>query len=156
MIKKHDMEDTSRLPEDYVPFKTLHVCGNRFVSGSFIVKVGQRIPILIGKGVVPLVWIAIAAKGEKEWTFIVARNTSVNPELSILFSKNDHSTTIKLKNSVIIKVRKLNEDETEIVTMDLRPIGLKIYGDENGLHIGTHFLAGSTFEGAETMFAIGD
>ena len=62
----------------------------------------------------------------------------------ITFPKD--TTVVSFGKTVLLRVEKLSDQKAEVIEMDFRPIGLNIYGDKNGLHVGTNLLAGNTFE----------
>jgi len=52
-------------------------------------------------------------------------------------------------------VSKISDNSASVVQMDLRPIGLNIYGDESHLVVGTHQLVSNTFQNVYVMIGIG-
>lgn len=136
----------SNLPEEYFPFKRLIVCSNPFY-GSIPIAHNTFPMVLVGKGkgVHPSVWIydPVALRGDKQ-VYVVQNNETTFERISILFSRN--STTVLLDQTVIIEAESLGEDDAEILVLDLRPFGLKVYGNKNGgLHVGANILQNNSF-----------
>ena len=148
------MKSEEKLPKEYKSFKELIICSNKFVNGKIPLKVDNNIVFLIGKGHHPVIWITVQkTSASKERTYIVSNNESLHKDISINFSNN--TTVISYLTKIILKVVKLTDEKAEIVEMDLRHIGLNIYGDKNGLHTGGNILKGNIFENLYTMIQIG-
>lgn len=147
--------DLPKLPEEYFPFEELDICGNQFIRGQVPIRIKGKIPFLIGKGNVPLIWLnAPVTKDGHNWQEVVVKNESFNKKMDVKISKNTVSISTKDKTLTVIKVNKIFDDLAEITVLDLRPLGLSIYGDTAGLHIGTHSFANNIFEGVHTMIAM--
>jgi hypothetical protein len=154
------MEEKSKLPEDYLPFSKIKICSNWFIGGEYLIEVDKNIPLLIGKGVLPLVWLSVPVSKDK-WEYIVERNISRNPTIVVDLSKDNKSVIIKitqakfLRDKIILNIVMDSDDSITIKELDMRPIGLIIYGDENKLNIGTNIIQNSTVAATRTMISIG-
>ncbi len=144
-----------KVPEGYFPFKELIVCSNQFIRGVVPIRIKSKIPFLVGKGDVPIIWLnAPSAKDGNNWKEVVVKNESLNKKIEVMISKDTVSIATNDKTFTVIKVNKLSYDLAEIIDLDLRPLGLNIYGDKNGLYIGTHSVLNNIFEAAHTMIAM--
>lgn len=147
--------DVPKLPKEFYPFEELDICGNQFIRGQVPIRIEDKIPFLIGKGEVPLIWLnAPVTKDGHKWQEVIVKNDSFNKKVDVVISKDTVSILTKGKTFTIIKVNKISNDLAEIITLDLRPLGLSIYGDSTGLHIGTHSFTNTIFEGVHTMIAM--
>lgn len=147
--------DLPKLPEEYYPFEELIICGNQFIRGQVPIRIKGKIPFLIGKGNVPLIWLnAPVTKDGHNWQEVIVKNESFNKKINVMISKDTVSILTKGKTFTIIKVNKISDDLAEIIVLDLRPLGLSIYGDSTGLHIGTLSFTNNIFEGVHTMIAM--
>ncbi len=168
MNKEKNMPEEFSLPEDYTPFEELIICSNNF-KGIIPINVGGHFPFLVGKGVLPLVWISVPIKKD-EWIYIVERNTSLSNIINVKLSKESHKVTVSLKDEriimqkpkewkiplskIIIEIIKERESKAIITQLDLRSTGFNIYGDKDKLYFGTNEFANNTFS-SKVMMAIG-
>ncbi|OQX52698.1 MAG: hypothetical protein B5M53_08020 [Candidatus Cloacimonas sp. 4484_209] len=60
-----------------------------------------------------------------------------------------------INNIQTIKVLQLSDDLARVIQLDLRPIGLTIFGDETRLVIGSNQLVSNTFTDVYIMIKIG-
>jgi hypothetical protein len=163
LIENHKemlMEEKNKLPEDYIPFSKIIICSNSFIDGEYIIKVNMHVPLLIGKGIMPLVWLSIPLPNDK-FSYIVERNISHHPKIIVELSNDKRSVNIKISedkyktDKVVINIFKETDDSIIIKQIDLRPIGLDIYGNEDGLNVGTNVIKNSNFLNVNTMIGIG-
>lgn len=149
VINKH-------LPDDYVPFTELVICGNTLLNGSIPFEVQGHIPLLVGKGEVPEIWLTALSGDAREWVQLVRKNKVVGENWLIELNKSARKGLVQivLWNFNILRAKKHSETKAVIEQLDLRPLGLNIYGDANGLHLGNQHLIGNSFRNVRTMIAI--
>jgi hypothetical protein len=58
-------------------------------------------------------------------------------------------------SNVLLVSATLLDDETAHLKIDLRRVGINIYDDNAGLHIGNNLLASNSFENCSTAIAVG-
>ncbi len=146
------MPETIPLPHDYIPFKKLVVCGNTMINGHVPVSIDGIPVFLIGKGPEPLIWLnALTSTG---WQPLVRASRSLHHEVMIL-SPAPMTWQVSVKGSVVVAVFVQEEDMAEITSLNLRPLGLQVYGDHLGLSVGTTQLSGNLFSNVYTMIAGG-
>ena len=145
------------LPKEYFPFEELEICSNQFINGKVLIEVHNNAVLLIGKGPQPVVWLSgLISKEGKQFQEIVNRNLSLNKSVDIVISEKNNSTIIKVGDLTILEAAKASESKAIVPKMDLRPIGLNIFGDTKELHVGTNRLINSTFMNTHTMVGIGN
>lgn len=147
-------------PKDYIPFKELILCSNKFIDGLIPISVDGNIPLLIGKGDLPLIWLATQVKVGLKWKYIVVENVSLSRHIEIIISKQNRTVFIDFKKDNERRIRILNvtqesDDKAVVNELDLRPIGLNIHGNDKEMLIGTNTLSKNTFQNVRTMIAIG-
>jgi len=143
------------LPENYTPYNELIICNNILINVIVPIELNKRIPLLIGKGDIPLVWLSIpATKDASSWQEIVIKNESLNKKIAVITSEKDKSVIIKAGKHIFIHVKKISDEKAEVIGLDLRPLGLNIYGDTKGLYIATYSLSKNTFNNVHTMIGI--
>jgi hypothetical protein len=157
--KGKEMLTEIKLPDDYIPFNHLTICSNIIINGKIIVEIDGNVPLLIGKGELPLVWLRVMVS-PNEWKYVVERNVSLNQNINVELSKINNAVKIVYRDKykivkTIVNVIKNTENDVIVDEMDLRPVGLTIYGDKDELHIGTNTLKNNTFSNIHTMIKIG-
>jgi hypothetical protein len=147
------MKDIVKLPTDYKPFKNLIICSNLLENGRVPISISGDIPFLVGKGKYPKVWINMLAQKEVGKIHPLVRdNMTLHKQVNVVEINN--STEIKSNNTLILKAIKHSEEEAEIVALDLRIIGINIFGDTNGLHVGPQVLSKNSFVNVDCMIGL--
>jgi hypothetical protein len=145
---------SNELPKEYLPFAVLEICSNQFVNGMVPIEVHKNAILLIGRGQEPLIWLCgPVSKEGKQFQEIVEKNKSLNRSVDVIVS--EMKTVVKSGEITILEVTKESEEKAIISKLDLRPVGLSIYGDTSGLTIGTNNFVGNSFQGTRTMIGIG-
>ena len=78
------MITTENLPKYFRPYQRLSFCSNNISGGGHIFAMGQVLPLLIGVGPFPRVWLqAVAAPGSKEFVTVVADSKATHPAVDV-------------------------------------------------------------------------
>lgn len=145
----------SDLPDNYRPYKKLIICSNILIDCKFIISIGDKLPILIGANKKPLIWLsAIIDPKKKHYQDLVVASEAIHPLVTI--EENNNLLNITAQNQLILSIGSEQPDSATIYKIDLRPIGLNIFGDENVLQIGTNKFSSNTFQNVETMIGFGE
>ena len=145
------------LPKEYFPFEEIEICSNQFINGKILIEVHNNAVLLIGKGPQPIIWLSgLISKEGKQFQEIVNKNLSLNKNVDVIISEKNNSTIIKVGSLIVVEAAKVSESKVIVSKMDLRPIGLNIYGDTKELYVGTNRLISSTFMNTHTMVGIGN
>lgn len=142
------------LPENYTPYKSLNFCSNILIDVRNIFEDDGFYPLLIGKGENnPLVWLFLRTK-EKAVITIVEENRPLFNQFNIDLFEKDRILLITVSNNIgktsVIEIN-YNSDVPRITHFDLRPLGYSIYGDFQGLNIGTSKYSGNTIQALTFM-----
>jgi hypothetical protein len=144
------------LPETYMPFHRLELCSNKFVDVKVPMAVRDFPVLLIGRGVVPIVWLGAPRQvGASDWIFVVTEGQSNNPLVQVSIDKAKGRVVIKAGGTVLLQARTNSPDDAIVEKLDLRPVGLAVTGDRSALHVGTNQFSGNTIQGAHTGIALG-
>ena len=152
------MSDNSLFPKTYKPLKYLKFCSNTLIGGVSMIEIIDSepfIPIIVGDGRVPMVWLTIKQKNSKP-TPLIAANQSIHSRLVVRILASQREVIITSGATTIIraKIQANNHGTVCIVDhLDLRPVGFNIYGNEHRLLIGDSTIKENRFEGMD--FAIG-
>lgn len=149
----------AQLPQEYTPYEELVVCSNIMVKCLMPFEIGGYIPLLVGKGKNPRVWLQFPIDPTRgKWAYLVKDNVSeaTIPDyaLDLNISMKEGLVTISVGKFIILHVRRSSESKAIISQLDLRPIGLNIYGDEEGIHIANEHFSQNTFENMRSMIVI--
>lgn len=143
------------LPENYQPYDSLTVCSNTLLGGGHIMAVGEVLPIVIGKGTKPQVWLqAMSSPDSKEFVSIIESSISNHPAVEVI--EQEGAIVVNIQGSKVLVV-KADTDTSAIVTqLDLRPIGLNLFGNESALTAGGTTLSHNTMAGGAILIGFGE
>lgn len=139
------------LPDGYAAYKKITVCSNEIVGGGHIFAVGDVLPLLIGVGPKPLIWLqAVASPNSKEFVTIVDASISTHPAVRV--SERGRRVTVTVGGVTVLAVEAKSSESAVVSALDLRPIGLNVYGSSSSLHVGGMKISRSTFADVGTAF----
>jgi hypothetical protein len=142
------------LPKIYKPYQRLTVCGNLIIGGGHLVALGDVLPLLVGGGEAPMVWLqAPTDKTGKTYIPLVTASVASHPAVSVV--SNKEGLTVSVGGTAVLRITQTDSDAAVIDLLDLRPIGLNIFGNEASLNAGGATFKSNTFSGAGTLLAFG-
>jgi len=148
------MITTKNLPKSYTPYNTLVVCSNTLKGGGHFVAVGDILPLVVGKGDKPKIWLqALTDPKTKEFITLVDASISKHPVVRV-YEDND-TLKITVSGTLVLSVKATGEDSAEIDTLDMRPLGLSLYGTKNELMVGSNTFSGNSMSGGGTLIGFG-
>ena len=148
MITKDNM------PKSYKPFDVLTLCSNKIIGGSYIVSMGEVIPIILGQGDKPMVWLqAVADPKGKTFTTVVEASISMHPAIKVL--QVEDALEVSIDNTTVLKIKSSEGGSASVEELDLRPLGINMFGDNTKLQVGGMTFTGNTFQGVGTVIALG-
>lgn len=140
------MERFSQLPMGYVPYSLLSVCGNRLYGGALIMAVGGDLPILIGAGFKPQIWLrAVRSPGNKDLVSLVESSISKNPLVTV--EEIGRQIVVKVKGATVLRVEQTGDSQALVTEMDLRVLGFNVYGGMNSLTVGGSSFSSNSLNG---------
>jgi hypothetical protein len=144
----------TNLPNSYQPYQTLTVCSNSLIGGGHIVEVAGVLPLIIGKGEKPQVWLqAISNPEKKEFVTVVASSVSKFPTVVVQELKD--ALIITIQGTEVLRVREISKDKAIVDVMDLRPVGLNLFGDAKFMNMPTGTLSGNSMSGGGVLLGLG-
>ena len=142
------------LPSTYRPYQNLTVCSNLLIGGGHLVVLGEVLPLLVGSGEGPTVWLqAPTDKSGKHYVSLVTASVASHPAVGVVSDKD--GLTVSVAGVPVIHVKQVDRDSAVIDLLDLRPVGLNIYGDASALTAGGATFSQNTFSGVGTLIAFG-
>jgi hypothetical protein len=143
----------STLPEAYRPYDRLTLCSNFVIGGGHLIQVGEVLPLLVGCGEVPQVWLqAPTDRAGKEFVKLVVASVAAHP--AVLVNVDGGVLSVSAGGKKVLQVRAVRPDEAVVDILDLRPVGFNIFGDANGLSVGGVQMSGNTVAGGGTFLAL--
>ncbi len=145
----------TNLPKSYRSYTNLTVCSNTLIGGGHIVAVGDVLPLIIGKGDKPQIWLQALNNPEtKEFISIVENSVSKNPAVKIL--EVNGSVNVTVQGTKVLSVKQVSEDSAVVDFMDLRPLGLNLSGNASSMSVGGSSFSGNSMQGGSVLISLGD
>jgi hypothetical protein len=144
----------NNLPSSYQPYEKLTICSNSLIGGGHVVELAGALPLIIGYGEKPQVWLQAISNPEKmEFVSVVENSVSKFPTVEV--KEIDGSIIITIQGKQVLKVRNVSNSEAVVENMDLRPIGLNLYGDANNMNIPNGSFSGNSMSGGGVLLGLG-
>jgi hypothetical protein len=141
------------LPTQYIPFKEIRLGSNILENVAVILTIKGNVPLLVGNGDTPRVWLYIPADREgTEWYPLIKDNFSSNPDVKVNVAPK--MISIRTPEGTVFAGLVAEEDKFFITKLDLRPFGLKVYADENSLSVMGNTLAKNQFRNLRVVIGI--
>ncbi|MFH1874130.1 MAG: hypothetical protein ABH859_02965 [Pseudomonadota bacterium] len=138
------------IPKNYIPFNTLTICSNVLSGGGNLVAIGDVLPILIGKGEKPKIWLqALADSKKNQFVTIVEESISKHPAVKVY--EESGSLNVMISEELILSVKMIDQYSAIVEKLDFRPIGLKMYGGYSSLTVGGNTFSGNSMSGGGTF-----
>lgn len=145
----------SKLPKGYEPYSILSLCSNKLLNGTKIIAVKDILPLLIGKGAKPQIWLqALQSPQSKKYILLVDASISRHPLVRV--EEVGRQIIVKINGGTVLRVEQTADDQAIVSELDLRSIGFNVYGGMSELSVGGMTFIGSTFNAGGAMVGIGD
>lgn len=142
------------LPTQYKPFEKIKIGTNLLENVNALVSINENIPLLIGKGSTPRVWLYIPTnQSGTEWFPLIKDNFSSNKDVKVQIEKT--KLIIQIPEKTILNCEIIDKNELVINILDLRPFGLDINSNNNELEINGNTLVGNIFSNITVVVGIG-
>lgn len=143
--------DILKYPE-HTKLAKLTICSNILIGGGDLIKIENFVPLVIGAGILPKIWIII--KSENKLIEIIKENSTNNNQIRI-------DTDLKLREVKIfagylhlITAKMVKNGECIVNHLDLRPIGLNIFGNSTELNIATNKFSKNSLQGSKFLISM--
>lgn len=142
------------LPPNYQAYTRLLLCSNSLIGGGHLLQIGQSLPLLIGRGTMPQVWLeAPTDPSGKDFAPLVTASVAVHPAASVF--TEDGALVVYAGGQLVVRVRQVDDQQAVVEKLDLRPIGFNIFGDEKSLNASGMQMSGNTVSGGGTLLGFG-
>ncbi|MBH3412860.1 hypothetical protein [Pseudomonas putida] len=139
------MYTLNSLPQNYKPYDSLNLCSNRILGGGHIFSVGDKLPLIIGAGVKPQIWL-FAVADPKKGKFVPLVDSSVSKHPWVRVEEIGRQLLVKVHGATVLRIEQTGEGQAVVSELDLRSVGFTIHGGASSLTIGGMTFSGSTFE----------
>ena len=140
---------------NFRPYEKLKICGNEF-GVQFLLDIKGFYPIIIGKNIIPDVWI-YSQLGDEIIT-LVGESKPLNKQISSKIEDNIMNFSIhNIETDIWVPILDIDISDSKIpnvIKIDLRPIGYNFYGNESGLIIGELKLQNEQLMGGKVLFSV--
>jgi hypothetical protein len=145
---------TDNLPNSYKIPKKLIIGTNSLENVTAIMSFNTYIPILIGDGDTPKIWLNIPVNKEgTEWYPLIKDNFSTNK--NVIVSKNKNIVKVTTPDGVVIECEKKENGEIIVNQLNLKPFGLNIEANLNEFKAMNNSYRGNRFSNLGVMIGIG-
>lgn len=136
------------LPDGYKPLYELNICSNKLKDGANLLAIGEVIPLLIGKGKTPQVWLlAISDVSSNKFIPIVVQNVSKFSSIEVTERKGKGEVTISGPEGIILTVKKTSSGSAKISNLNLSSLGISIQGKNSVLSVGSSVFKNNSITG---------
>jgi len=142
------------LPPRFVPFGKIILRTNKLIDTTALFSINGVIPLLIGKGPPPRIWLSLPTSADaRQWAPVVKENFSSHPDITVdAFGRR---VLIKASEIPMLHVLQNESDDLAFLSLNLRPVGLRVFiGEDNKLHVMGSTLAGNTFKNLRVAIAL--
>jgi hypothetical protein len=148
------MITTDNLPTDYTPYQDVSFCSNSILGGGHIFAMGKVLPLLIGIGHLPRVWLqAVASAEDKEFVTIVSDSKAIHPAVNV--SAVGNKVVVSAHGTAVLIAESSRDNQVVVTEVDFRPLGLSVFGTANSLNLGGMQLSHNKFSGVGVAFGLG-
>ncbi len=142
------------LPLTYKPYQELVLCSNVLRNVLVPIMVNDFPVLLIGKEL--NIWLAAPLNQEaSQWRYILEGHLSNRPDVVLNYSADAQVLEIKYRDKQLLGMRQESPNKAMVYQLDLRPIGLSIFGDEIVLDVSDYKLSHNIFDNIPVMIAVG-
>ena len=144
-----------------VPYGTLEVCSNVVERAALpLTRSGEPV-LIVEKGDVPGVWIAAttteagqsnALASDNASRFIVEANVPCASGVRVAVLDTTREVIVTVGETIVLRCRGTEADAATIPLLDLRPLGLQLWGDEHCLYLGPVTMVRNRFRGTGIAF----
>jgi hypothetical protein len=140
------------LPKTCVPFARVTLCSNEILNGSNFFSWDGVVPLLVGKGDAPLIWLqGVESPGSDRFVPVVEASVPKHPGIQVQLVEG--AMEVRADNTLVLQVRRPSWDYAVIDALDLRPLGMNVVGDSRQLVAGDMTFSGNTFGTTRTAIA---
>ncbi|MFK3858323.1 hypothetical protein [Pseudoalteromonas rhizosphaerae] len=141
------------LPDEFKPLYELNICSNKLKGGANLLAIGEVIPLLIGKGKIPQVWLlAISDTSSDNFVPIVVQNVSKFSSIKVNERKGE--VIVSGPEGTIVAVKNTGNSSATVSNLNLSSLGISIYGKNGVLHVGSSTFSKNSITGGGALIGL--
>ena len=142
------------LPSNYKAPVKMKIGTNTLENVNIMFSFKGFVPILIGDGKNPRIWLNIPSNKEgTEWYPLIKDNFSTNPKVTVIETKN--SVKVTTPDGVVVECIKASDGTIDVKKLNLKPFGLNVKANSEMLTVMNQTFTSNGFKNVGTMFGIG-
>jgi len=143
------------LPKKYQSFRHLKVGSNELDNVSAILEINGYLPLLLGDGITPKVWLSVPANTQgTDWYTLIKENFSSHPEVKV--ETGGKFIKVRARGVTVLNAIKTADKSLSILKLDLRPFGLEVFADNLLLNIMGNRLSNNEFRNVRVVVSMGN
>ena len=141
--------------KEFEIYKDLTICSNLLINTNHIFGGSDDwYPLVIRKGDTPKVWLS--AKDQNQKIIQLVENSEKTTQIDEFdFKLSTYGFRVTYRNVIIVEAGNHTNESLEVIKLDLRPLGLNIFGDNKSMSIGDNTMSRNTSSNGNVMFGIG-
>lgn len=144
----------NNVPKSYIPYHRLVICSNTLIGGVNVVAIGEVLPLIIGRGDKPRIWLqAVARPDSSDFITIVEESMSTHPAVKVY--EDNNVIKVEASGTLVLAIKSTGNDSAEVENLDLRPLGLNMYGTRDSLTVGGSTFSQNTMTGGKVFIGLG-
>ena len=145
-------------PDSYKSYQEVRVGNSTFINCEAIISIENVFPFLFSDYETPIVWLATWDSNRSKWLYVVKENRPMDPLIQ-LDARPRGSGRCGFRvyglRKLLIDAISPRDHFLRVRALDLRPIGLNVYLNENGsLFVGNKKFSEIRVENAMTAIAL--
>ena len=148
--------DNFKVPADYIPLGTFKFCSNTITNVKYLIDDNGFKPLLIGGGDdAPRIWL-YAKASNYEYVELIKDNKSLLDNFEVTINEQSKTILVTAGKTIVKSILDVSYDQViEVKHLDLRSVGLNVYGDANQLTIGENKFVNNSVIGSENLIGMG-
>ena len=141
-------------PNGYKAYTKIDFCSNVLIGGGDLIVVQGEVPLRIGMGKTPLVWLKAPRDASgKSYVDLVEASVAKHPLMRIL--SDNSGLTVSVNGTKVLHVFQRSNNEAVVDFIDFRPLGYEVHGDAYQLWAGGVRLSGNTMQNVGALLSLG-
>lgn len=148
------MSKPNELPKGHVPYGLLNFCSNKLRGGVSVLSDQGVLPLVIGKGPKPQIWIQAIEGGEGSRKYVLLVDASISRSPLVRVEEVGSEIVVSINGETILRIEQTGDDEAVVSEIDLRAIGFNVRGNLSELKVGSSTFSNNTISNLDALVAI--
>jgi len=135
-----------------IPFSEIMFCGSRVYETGKLIECKGIEPLVIANGIKPRIWLTVFLENGDTF-FLVDDSKPKHESVKVDISLN--SVDITVDGHRILSGRKTKNDSFTVDHLDLRSLGLHVYGDNESIYVSGMQISSTTTKNCGCLISLG-